>query len=223
MGSVQFERDICLIVRMSTSILRVYPLLLRNLNIFGLWPNTSNKLHLRLYWIYSYCLHTIISATYAVLTTINLLFLDDLQKMIVAMYPTLTIVAYFSKLLNYYYYKDGFIRCLPMLYAIQKGNTADENRFAKSHLKHITTLTLFFFIIGQFTIFAASLKPLLSDIPELPLPSWYPIDWKRNQMNFWIVYVHEVVGALIMVNVSVGIDGYVWVFGDVHWYILTEI
>lgn len=191
---------------MSRSILQLSPLLLRNLNLFGLWPNTSN---LRLYWIYSYCLHLVVSATYAILTTINLLFLDDMQQIILAMYPTLTIVAYFFKLLNYYYYKDGFIRCLSMMYDIQKGNNADENRFAKRKLKYITALTLFFFIIGQFTIFVASVKPLITDIPELPLPSWYPIDWKRNQTRFWLVYAHEVLGAVIMVNVSVGIDGYV--------------
>ncbi len=135
--------------------------------------------------------------------------MDDMNKIIVAIYPTLTIVSYFFKLLNYYYYKDGFIRCLSMMYTIQKGNNDEENRFAKRKLKYITILTLFFFVIGQFTIIVASIRPLLSEIPELPLPSWYPVDWKHIRRNFWLVYVHEVMGALIMVNVSVGIDGYV--------------
>lgn len=186
-------------------------LLLRNLNLFGLWPNTSSKLWSTLYWIYSYSLHFIVSLTYATLTSINIIFLDDLNQITDALYPTLTIVAYFSKLLNYYYYKDGFIRCLSMMYDIQKNNSDDENRFAKKKLKYITILTLFFFIVGQFTIFVASIRPLLLDTPppELPLPSWYPIDWKHNRRNFWIVYIHEVIGAIIMVNCSVGIDGYV--------------
>lgn len=194
---------------MSGSSLELSSLLLRNLNLFGLWPNSSNKLYLRLYWIYSYSLHCLVSVTYAVFTSINIFFLDDMNDIIVAMYPTLTVVAYVFKLLNYYYYKDGFIRCLSMLYDIQKSNNADENRFAKRKLKYITILTLFFFVVGQFTIFVASIRPLLSEKPELPLPSWYPVDWKHIRRNFWIVYVHEVIGAIIMVNVSVGIDGYV--------------
>ncbi|KAJ6646565.1 Odorant receptor 59a, partial [Pseudolycoriella hygida] len=52
--------------------------------------------------------------------------------------------------------------------------------------------------------------PLLSERPELPLPSWYPVDWKHIRRNFWIVYAHEVIGAIIMTSVSVGIDGYVY-------------
>lgn len=194
---------------MNSSGLELSSLLLRNLNLFGLWPNSSNKLYQRLYWVYSYCLHFLVSVTYAVFTTINIFILDDMNQIIVAVYPTLTIVAYFSKLLNYYYYKDGFIRCLSVMYDIQKSNNADENRFAKRKLKFITILTLFFFVIGQFTIFVASIRPLLSEKPELPLPSWYPIDWKHSRTNFWIVYVHEAIGAVIMVNCSVGIDGYV--------------
>lgn len=194
---------------MNTSSLKLSSVLLRNLNLFGLWPNTSNKLYLRLYWVYSYCLHFLVSVTYAVFTSINILILDDMNEIIVAIYPTLTIVAYFFKLLNYYYYKDGFIRCLSMMYDIQKSNNTNENRLAERKLKYITILTLFFFVIGQFTIFVASIRPLLSEIPLLPLPSWYPVDWKQSRRNFWIVYVHEVIGAIIMVNVSVGIDGYV--------------
>lgn len=185
-------------------------LLLRNLNLFGLWPNTSSTLCRRLYWIYSYVLHFMVSFTYAIFTSINIAFLDDLNEITVALYPTLTIVAYFSKLLNYYYYKDGFIRCLSMIYDIQKRNSNEENRFAKTKLKYITMLTLFFFVVGQFTIFVACVRPLLSEKPTLPLPSFYPLlDWKHNRKHFWIVYVHEVIGAIIMVNVSVGIDGYV--------------
>lgn len=184
-------------------------LLLRNLNLFGLWPNTSSKLYLRLYWTYSYSLHFIISVTYATFTSINIIFLDDLNEITDALYPTLTIVAYFSKLLNYYYYKDGFIRCLSMMYDIQKSNSSDENRFAKRKLKYITILTLFFFVVGQFTIFVACIRPLLLEKPVLPLPSWYPCDWKNSRRNFWIVYMHEVIGAIVMVNCSVGIDGYV--------------
>lgn len=194
---------------MSSSSLEINSLLLRNLKLFGLWPDNSNKLYLRLYWFYSYSLHFIVSVTYAVLTSINIFILDDMNEIIVAAYPTLTILAYFSKLLNYYYYKDGFIQCLPMIYDIQKSNSADENQFAKRKLKYITILTLFFFVIGQFTIVVASIRPLLSEVPVLPLPSWYPIDWKHIRRHFWIVYVHEVIGAIIMVNVSVGIDGYV--------------
>lgn len=194
---------------MNTSSPKLSSVLLRNLNLFGLWPNTSNKLYLRIYWTYSYCLHFLVSVTYAVFTTINILILDDMNEIIVAIYPTLTIVAYFFKLLNYYYYKDGFIRCLSMMYDIQKSNNTNENRLAERKLKYITILTLFFFVIGQFTIFVASVRPLLSESPALPLPSWYPVDWKHSQRNFWIVYVHEVIGAVIMVNVSVGIDGYV--------------
>lgn len=198
------------VVKMNNpSEVKLSSLLLRNLNLFGLWPNTSSRLHLHLYWIYSYILHFTISFIYAAFTSINIIFLGDLKQITVALYPTLTIVAYFSKLLNYYYYKDGFIRCLSMIYDIQKRNSDDENHFAKKKLKYITILTLFFFVVGQFTIFVASIRPLLLDTPELPLPSWYPIDWKHNRGNFWIVYLHEVIGAIIMVNVSVGIDGYV--------------
>lgn len=186
---------------------KLSPLLLQNLNLFGLWPKTSSTL----YWIYSYCLHFVVSLTYATLTSINVIFLDDLNEITDALYPTLTIVAYFVKLVNYYYYKDGFIQCLALLYDIQKNNSIDENRFAKKKLRYLTLLTTFFFVIGQITILAAAIRPLLLDTPALPLPSWYPIDWKNSIRNFWIVYIHEVIGAIIMVNVSVGIDGYVYV------------
>lgn len=43
----------------------------------------------------------------------------------------------------------------------------------------------------------------IRETPELPLPSWYAIDWKHNRKNYWIVNVHECLGAVIVANASV--------------------
>lgn len=179
----------------------------RILYIFGLWPETTTH---PLYYIYSYSLHIFISLAYSLFQTINLvLSINDVDNFIESVYSTLTVLAYIFKLLNYIYYRDHIIECLTKLMKMQQSIRSDENIF-RAKLKYLDRLTIAFYFGANCTVLAAALKTLLSKSPILPIASWYPLDWRHNSRDFWIVFTHDILGAFIVGQTNLAMDSYAY-------------
>lgn len=180
----------------------------RILYIYGLWPKSTSY---RIYYVYSYCLHIIVSFAYALTQTINLLISinDDVDRFTESVYSTLTVLAYLFKLINYMYYRDHLNECLTKLKKMQRNSRSNENIF-RAKLKNLSKLTIVFFFGANCTVLAAALKTLLSTTPVLPIASWYPLDWQHNRRDFWIVFTHDILGAFIVGQVNLGMDSYAY-------------
>lgn len=179
----------------------------RILFIFGLWPKATTH---TLYFIYSYILHIIISFAYSFFQTVNLLLsLNDANNFIESVYSTLTVLAYLFKLLNYMYYREQIIGCLTKLMKMQQNNRSNENIF-RTKVKYLDKLTIAFYFGANCTVLAAALKTLLSKEPVLPIASWYPLDWRHNRRDFWIVFTHDILGAFIVGQINLAMDSYAY-------------
>lgn len=173
------------------------------LHIFGLWPNTSVK---KAYRIRSYTLHFITSFLFCLFMLINLMTnLNDIEKMIESLYPTLVVLAYIFKLLNYYKYGENIINSLSKLSNLQLFGQSDDKIF-NFRLSDLSKLTSLMFCVSNFAWCVACSKTFLVSNTELPVPSRYPIDWRGNKLYFWIVYIHQSVGGFILVNCNIGMD-----------------
>ncbi|KAJ6615657.1 Odorant receptor 2a [Pseudolycoriella hygida] len=179
----------------------------RLLHFYGLWPGPNAN---RFYYLYSYCLHVVVSFAYSLFQTINLLMcMNDVDRFTESVYSTLTVIAFFVKLINYMYYQKHIIECLTKLMRMQRNSRSDEIIF-HAKLQFLSKLTIVFFFGANCTVLAAALKPLFSTIAVLPIASWYPLDWQHNTRDFWIVFTHDVIGAFIVGQVNLGMDSYAY-------------
>lgn len=67
-----------------------------------------------------------------------------------------------------------------------------------------------FYCGANCAVLAGIFKTLLASDYDLPIPSWYPLDWKHNRQHYWIVYSYNAVGAFIVANVNVTMDCYAY-------------
>lgn len=156
------------------------------LYIFGLWPKTLLK---QAYKVYSYLLHFITSFLFCLFMLIKLFTnINNVEEMIESLYPTLVVVAYIFKLLNYYQFGENIINSLNKLFNLQLCSQSDKKIF-NSRLGALTKLTSFLYCMSNFTWCVACSKTFLGSNTELPVPSHYPIDCRGSNLYFWIVYL----------------------------------
>lgn len=97
------------------------------LNLFGLWPNTSLK---RPYKIYSYVLHFITSFLFCFLMLVKLVTsINNVEAIIELLYPTLMVLPYMFKLLNYYKYGDNIVNSFNKLLNLQLRTQSDDKMY----------------------------------------------------------------------------------------------
>lgn len=179
----------------------------RLLFVYGLWPKSTTH---RFYRYYSYILHIIISFAYSLFQTINLLMsINDVDRFTESVYSTLTVLAYFFKLMNFMYHRDHIIKCLTMLTNMERNHRSSEEIF-RVKLDSLNKLTIIFFFGANCTVLAAAFKSILSEKPVLPIASWYPLDWGNNSRDYWIVFTHDILGAFIVGQVNLGMDSYAY-------------
>lgn len=83
----------------------------------------------------------------------------------------------------------------------------DEIQFINKKQDRLTKLSMWFLAAPHVTIFFAYVWAILSEDPfELPFPTWYPIDWRNNKLHYWIAYIYQCIGGVILINVNVASD-----------------
>lgn len=159
------------------------------LYVFGLWPKTTLK---KSYRIYSSIFHLFTSFPFFLFMLVKLVTIRNVDEIIEMLYPTLVVLAYIFKLLNYYKYGEQIINSLNKLSNFQLSSHSDDKIF-NSRLGALTKLTSFLYCVSNFTWAVACTKTFLGSNLELPVPSQYPIDWRGNKLYFWIVYIQLVI------------------------------
>lgn len=162
------------------------------LYVFGLWPKTTQK---KSYRIYSYIFHFFTSLPFFLFMLVKLVTTRNVDEIIELLYPTLVVLAYIFKLLNYYKYGEKIINSLNKLLNCQLYNRTDDEIFS-SRLGALTKLTSFLYCVSNFTWVVACSKTFLGSNLELPVPSQYSIDWRGNKLFFWIVYLQSVIFSI---------------------------
>lgn len=132
--------------------------------------------------------------------------INEVQKIIESLYPTLMVLAYLFKLLNFFKYGENIINSLNKLMNLQLYNNQCDEKIFISRLGALTKLTSFLYCVSNFAWFIACSKTFLGSNTDLPVPSQYPIDWRVNKLYFWIVWVHQSLGGFILVNCNIGMD-----------------
>lgn len=138
----------------------------------------------------------------------NFFNIDSITNATDALFPTLTVVAYCFKVINFYLKSDSMQDTFDNLMKFQFQND-NEIRLTNEKLDLLYKISVCFMTTAHVTIILAFVRVLfIYDHPELPLPSWYPIDWQNINLYYWIVYTYQMIGAFFILNVNLTLDLY---------------
>lgn len=184
---------------LSRLIVRVYYL-------FGQWPNEDFSMF---YFIYAIVLHFGFVFLYLICMLINLLFIKDVNvdETTHSLYVTLTELAFFLKVLNFFWFNRGMKECMSTVIDF---DLKDENEayMMRKRMQFFSWLTYSYYVIPNLCAITASMKPLFVEKREIPFRGWYPLDWVNNDRDYVLVYAYQVIGIMIEVNLNVTLDVY---------------
>lgn len=172
--------------------------------IFGQWPNEDSSLG---YYVYSFVLHFGFVFIYLICMLINLIFITDVNETTHSLYVTLTELAFFLKVLNFFWFNRGMKECMCTVIDFDLKSDNETETITK-HLHSFNWLTYLYYIIPNLCAITASMKPLFVAKREIPFRGWYPLDWQNNDRDYILVYAYQVIGILIEVNLNVTLDVY---------------
>ncbi|KAJ6649451.1 putative odorant receptor 71a, partial [Pseudolycoriella hygida] len=183
-------------------------IILFTLHIFGLWPNGKSPTSLKLYKFYSYAIHFTFSLMFLMCMVLNYETIGSIHKETEALFPTITVLSYCLKVVNFYLNASGMQRTFVDVMQFEFKND-NEIRMTNDKLRYLYRFSMCFILTAHFTMVSTFMRVLFISGPaELPLPSWYPIDWKNNQKLYWIVYSYQTLGAFLILNVNLTLDLY---------------
>lgn len=172
--------------------------------LFGQWPNENSS---PFYQIYSFVLHFGFVFLYLIFMLINLIFITDVNETTHSLYVTLTELAFFLKVMNFFWFNRGMKDCMATVIAFDLKNQHETETIQK-RMHFFNWLTCSYYVIPNLCAIIASMKPLFVEEREIPFRGWYPLDWVNNDRNYVLVYAYQVVGILIEVNLNVTLDVY---------------
>lgn len=139
---------------------------------------------------------------------LNFFTIDSVNNATDALFPTLTVVAYFLKLLNFNFNADGMQRIYEDITNLRLENDT-EVQSINEELRFLYKISVCFMTIAHVAMILAFVRALfINDPPELPLPCWYPIDWKNVDLYYWIAYSYQMIGTFLVLNVNATLDLY---------------
>lgn len=172
--------------------------------LFGQWSNENSSF---LYHIYAFVLHFGFVFLYLICMLINLIFISDVNETTHSLYVTLTELAFFLKIMNFFWFNRGMKECLSTTIDFDLKNE-NEAETVKKRMHFFNWLTYSYYIIPNMCAITASMKPFFVEKREIPFRGWYPLDWVNSDRDYVLVYVYQVIGIMIEVNLNVTLDVY---------------
>lgn len=179
-------------------------LIVRIYYFFGQWPNEDFSI---LYFIYSVVLHFGFVFLYLICMLINLIFITDVNETTHSLYVTLTELAFFLKVMNFFWFNRGMKECMSTVIDFDLIDDKEAKTIQK-RMKFFNWLTYCYYIIPNLCAITASMKPLFVAKREIPFRGWYPLDWVNNDIDYVLVYAYQVIGIMIEVNLNITLDVY---------------
>ena len=172
------------------------------LKFAGLWPTVQWKWS---YMVYTILFHITFTLFYDAFKLISFMYLDDFSVITRAMFICLTEFALAIKVVNFYL---RFSEVSSLIQKICDFKVYDEieAKIMEKTLNFITNIEICYLAIAMVSCLFSYIAPFFAEDLILPYPGWYPIDWYNNSLNYWIVYVYQVLGMFFQAQIFIITD-----------------
>lgn len=174
--------------------------------VFGLWSKYKAKTMASImYYVYALTMHLTFSFFYTGFMVASVIFISSVNEITFFICVNFTFIAYLVKMVNFVWNEAGMKQCLKIVSNFELENEY-ESEFLEGRMDPFQRLAKCYYIVPNLCGLTAYLKPLFAHETELPVMGLYPLDWKNNSMDYWIIYVYQVVAIFIEINVNITIE-----------------
>lgn len=173
------------------------------LHKFGVWPRRAKSARSStVYKYYTYTLQFVFSFGYTVGLSCAVFESVDFQEATVSIPLSLSCVIICARIANFYVNNASMQARLAEIHRFVLW-TREEQLFITRRLKTFNKLSLAFTGSIYFCLCTQLIVPLFLTEKTLPLPIWFPLNWRHNKIHFWIVYIYScmaifVIGHMVM-------------------------
>lgn len=124
----------------------------------------------------------------------NFFFETNMDMLTVGFFLFLAESSLFVRIINLLVHFEQVMNCLT---TIKDFRYYDDNEviLMNKHLTLFATIMKWYMGAGTSACIFSWVAPLFAYEATLPYPGWYPVDWKNDELTYWIVYMYQVIGV----------------------------
>lgn len=174
-------------------------------NIFGVWPRNHSTV---IYTIIGYAFHILFSAGWTVAKCIGTTMLEKRSDLILlgpsSLYCCMSTLRIFIVMYNFKNIKRNYDKIIGFEVNTEEFEDTQIKikRFSRNSVAYVVFL---FSALGS-----AVFEPFFKKERMMPIPIWFPLDYRNNIMYFWIGYWFSFFGILSLVVLDSFIPIFIW-------------
>lgn len=174
----------------------------------GLWPAENERIAYKVYGIVQF---TIFSLLLTATQVIQLLAFTEIDQITKTMYMSLAQLSLVIKVVNFYVRLNSMQRLLETTKKFQLKSFTEEKLF-NERMRFIYKIVMALIISCNVAHFSAELKAIMTPEMLLPFPCWYPESWFDGGIKYFLVYIHQSLGAFLTSNLNGAMEAYAAIY-----------
>lgn len=174
-------------------------------HIFGLWPRKHSTI---IYTVLGYSFHILFSAGWTIAKCIGTAMLEDRSDLILlgpsSLYCIMSILRIFIFLYNFANIRKSFDQIREFALNDQ------ESRYIQGRITTFSRTSVAYVVFMFCALGSAVVTPFFEEERVMPIPIWFPLDYKNNVLYFWIGYWFSFLGIFSLVVLDSFLPIFIW-------------
>lgn len=180
--------------------------LVRGWIFVGTWQPQKNQP--KWFIFYQIIMIFVFTAFFEFALIVNFLTIDNIGKSAEVLCTSITELSLLLKMIVVYLTRKKISNLFIMIdkYLVSDSGTKEEIQCINNGIKQSKTLHLMLLYGYMTAAFAAGIGAILVPENTLPIPSWYPFDWRGNNKMYWFSFCYQLISMLVHSPMLSGVD-----------------
>lgn len=143
-----------------------------------------------LYSFYAFVIYIICALSYAVLTIIYMFTVNNIEEATQGIFMLTIVLQVFTKASFFLLFNRRIKKLMHRFHNEFDLDNDAERQLVNKRLKSILTLLIPYVILCIICVSLGTVSSALKTEPELPFPTWHPLDWTNDKLSYWLAWGH---------------------------------